>query len=676
MRANLLLVLSTLFAFTGCATSFSPTASAPVTGAASLTGAVHGGQQPVVGAIVTLWAAGSSGYGAGATVIASATAPTDAGGNFSFATIPCPSANTPTYMTAQGGNSGYTTNAAIMLVTGLGPCSGLGSLNANINEVTTAATAYALSHFFTTALGVSSNDNFGGAATQAEGVNAGLALANTATIAALTSLSGVANPGSATMTTEAAKLNTIANILAACVNSAGPSGASDTTSPCGRLFAATTPPGATTAPSDTLQAAVQMALYPYQNVATLAALPPPASPFVGLATTPNDLTLAVSYTAPGLGLAINGTATSGTSSNLDIDAGGRVWFPTNTAAAHGLAVFDPASGSFAGPYVTALIHPQYLAIDTNGVVWGTDLAANHFIGALTTSPASVITFNTPNNTYTGPIGVTSNATVASDLMYSVTGLLGTTIYQENGGSQSKVNTVAYPATGLAPYALRSQTRYFEAEIADSGLASPCQLEAPYIDAGTPYNILVAITGAPCQTGGVAQLSQVSEESTMAASTLNELCSYLAHACFTPAVPLALPQGIAVDGDGSLWIANAGDGSVSTLSYARVTSTVQDYVTTSPIAYLHGAGQGATMSQPYGLAIDRSGNVWLSNAGCVSNDGTACTPGAFVLSELIGAAAPTLTPLGLQTTTIMNGSRPALTPAVPSHSVTSHAGARR
>ena len=260
-------------------------------------------------------------------------------------------------------------------------------------------------------------------------------------------------------------------------------------------------------------------------------------------------------------------------------------------------------------------------------------------------------------------------------MYSVTGPAVTTIYQENNGTQNKVNTVGYPATGLAPFALRSPSRYFEAEVATSGIASPCQLEAPYIDAGVAYNILVAITAAPCTTGGVAQLAQVSEESTMAVSSLNELCSYLAHACFTPNVPLSLPEGIAVDGDGNLWIASAGNASVSTLSYARVNSTVTDYVTTSPIAYLHGAGQGATLTQPYGLAIDRSGNVWLSNAGCVSTTGSACSPGSFVLSELIGAAAPTLTPLGLQTTTITNGSRPALAPAPATHAFTSHAGAR-
>ena len=168
MRPILLVATPLVLVLTGCTTSFSPIASDPVPQAVAVKGTVHGGQQPVAGAIVTLWAAGASGYGTGASVIATATAPTDAGGNYNFAAINCPSAGTPTYITAQGGNAGYTTNSAIMLATGLGPCSGLAALTANINEVTTVATAYALSHFFTTTLGTSSTDNFGGAATQAE----------------------------------------------------------------------------------------------------------------------------------------------------------------------------------------------------------------------------------------------------------------------------------------------------------------------------------------------------------------------------------------------------------------------------------------------------------------------------------------------------------------------------
>ena len=661
MRLPLVALLAPAIAapilITGCAGI--PAATTLPTGAAALGGSVHGGQQPVVGAVVTLWAAGATGYGSGATVLATA-APTDAKGMYQFGAITCPTPATPTYVTAQGGNAGYTTNTSIMLATGLGPCSGLATLNANINEVTTAATAFALSHFFTGTLGPTSTDAFGGAATPAEGMNAGLVLANAATIPALVSLgTGDANQSTARVTLESAKLNTIANVLAACVNSGGATSTTETTTVCGQLFSLTTPPGAATRPSDTLQAAVQMALYPYQNVAGLAALPPAASPFIGLGSTPNDWTLAIGYTAPGLGLGIAGTSGSGTSANLDIDSTGRVWFATNTAAAHGLAYFDPASGSFSGPYATALVAPQYLAIDTHGVVWGTDLAGNRIVGVSSTNPSAATVYTTLPGTTTGPIAVTSSSTVPDALLYSVTAGVASAVWLEDGGALLLVNATTQQPTGLAPYTYQSPGDYFEGDVASSQVASPCALEVSYVDQGVGYLIVPVQSAGPCISGGIAQFQQTTGESLMAASTLNEVCSYIAQTCFAPTVPLSLPEGIAVDGDSNVWIANAGNASVSTAFYNRVTSTTADYVTTSPVAYLHGAGQGSTLTAPYGLAIDRSGNVWIANAGCVTTSATPCTPGPFRLSELVGAAAPTITPLALQTTAVANGTRPAL-----------------
>ena len=64
-----------------------------------------------------------------------------------------------------------------------------------------------------------------------------------------------------------------------------------------------------------------------------------------------------------------------------------------------------------------------------------------------------------------------------------------------------------------------------------------------------------------------------------------------------------------------------------------------------------------MTTPYGLAIDGSGNVWVANASCVTAGATQCTPGALVLSELIGAAAPTITPLSAQNAGISQGTEP-------------------
>ena len=75
--------------------------------------------------------------------------------------------------------------------------------------------------------------------------------------------------------------------------------------------------------------------------------------------------------------------------------------------------------------------------------------------------------------------------------------------------------------------------------------------------------------------------------------------------------------------------------------------------------MHDAANGNTMSVPYGLAIDNSGNVWVSNAGCVTRTATLCTPGPLVLSELIGAAGPTITPIAAQDGSGLTGFTPGV-----------------
>ena len=651
-----LCLVPVLIALTGCAMN---NLSEPTNIANSgMQGSVFGGQQPVTASTVTVYAVGTSGYGAGATALATTT--TDQNGNFNFAagSYTCPFSNTPLYITAKGGNSGFGTaassNTAIMLAAGIGPCSSASSVFVNLNEVTTAATALALSHFFTTTLGTTSTDAFGGTAAGNGVYNAGLVIANTNTIPTIVSLaSGGAITSTTSITREPRKLNTLANILAACVNSTG--GAAGDQSVCGKLFTATTPPvtGAT-APTDTLQAAVQIALYPYQNVATLYSLPPAASPFVGLSNQPNDFTIAVGYTASTLGLGITAGLPSGKSSNIDIDATGRVWFPTNTTTSHGVAYFDPTTNTFSGPYATVLQHPQYVAIDNVGNVFATDNGSPMVASVSTTTPTgTVTTFGLPAGTVVGPIGATSNGGgdaggVSNAMIYNATSSAGGSnlyVINVNTGSQAQSVSLSNPASGLAPFNYNNPDTYYEAEVATSNASSPCNLEAPYTDQGTNYPTVIATTSDnPCYTGGIAQLNEVGNESAAVASTAGKLCSYLAKSCFVPPVPVSTPEGIAIDGDSNVWLANAGNSSVSTLHYLPGTRSSADYVQTSNVVYLHDSTHGNTMTTPYGIAIDRSGNVWVSNVGCVSGSTTACTPNSFVLSELIGAAAPTVTPL--------------------------------
>ena len=158
------MVVVTLVAgtLTGCFNTGDMAGPSAIDGVA-LKGLVRGGQQPVTGAKVYLFAAGTAGYtslptsllaGTGVTVDSNGNGYvlTDGNGNFSLqGDITCPSASSQVYVEAIGGNPGLaagTNNAALAMMAALGSC---GSLNSGtyifLNEVTTVGAAYALGQF-------------------------------------------------------------------------------------------------------------------------------------------------------------------------------------------------------------------------------------------------------------------------------------------------------------------------------------------------------------------------------------------------------------------------------------------------------------------------------------------------------------------------------------------------
>jgi sugar lactone lactonase YvrE len=92
-----------------------------------------------------------------------------------------------------------------------------------------------------------------------------------------------------------------------------------------------------------------------------------------------------------------------------------------------------------------------------------------------------------------------------------------------------------------------------------------------------------------------------------------------------------PQGIAVDGAGTVWVANYRGNSISEISGA---SSATPGTFLSPAS---GFGTDASLLEPYGLALDASGNVWVSNYG---ND---------TVTQFVGVATPIKTPFAGPTT---------------------------
>jgi hypothetical protein len=258
----------------GCATSSAPHLHPAIPG---MTGTIHGGQQPIVGASIQLYAVGTTADGSSATPLLTSPVPSDANGNFTITGLfTCPSASALVYLVGIGGSpSSGITNPQIALMVALGPCGNLTPTTfLSVNEVTTVAAVYSLSAFITSPSAIGSGSSDASALASAFANSGYIASPNTGTA-----------PGTplANYTAPTAQINTIANLLAACINS--PGGTSGDGSTCGTLFALTLPSG-NTPPTNAIAALLNLALHPALNTAALFNLIPPTAPFQPAQTQP------------------------------------------------------------------------------------------------------------------------------------------------------------------------------------------------------------------------------------------------------------------------------------------------------------------------------------------------------------------------------------------------------
>lgn len=334
-------------AFNGGSAALAPAGSGSTTSGigaprATLGGKVFGGQQPIVGASVTLWAAGTSAsYGTGATSIA--TSVTDANGSFSFNSAgvsPCTTGQL-LYITSVGGDPGGGVNSYAALMAALPTPCGSSTANTfvNINEITTVASVTALQQFMSIAPGGSPAWVIGAPALNVVGLtNAFVQVGNLASISTGSSspITAASTINSVTYTTtitpDSTKINTLANILAACINTNG-------NSTCTSLFADATP-GTSIAPTDTIQAMYYLATNaggvglpahgasqgePYYLCSTYISATPPFQPSGACSNTsttyPTDWAIGVGWSTS------NGSATVGTANTygLAIDGNGNIW---------------------------------------------------------------------------------------------------------------------------------------------------------------------------------------------------------------------------------------------------------------------------------------------------------------------------------------------------------------
>jgi streptogramin lyase len=603
-----------VLSFSGCG-SGSGGGSGMVHGVA-LQGVVHGGQQGVKVSTIQLYQVGATGYGSEALVnpiLASTT--TDNHGFFSITgSYTCPTPTTQVYIVSSAGDPGVgSSNGALMMMAGLGNCGDLTSSTfIFIDEVTTAASVYALAPFMT-----GGPANIGSSATNSQGI------ANAfTTIKSLVNTTKGTAPGTlpAGATAPINEINTLADIIAPCVNSSGSDGT------CAGLFSAVHTIGGV-APTNTLDAMLSIAQNPGYDVSGVYGEATGTPPFMPvLSGVPHDWTLPITYSGGGLNnpffMAIDGAGGiwitnngNGTVSKFDnfgnalspsggftggglsnargiaIDALGNAWISdyNNPGAMSELdSSGTPVTGSpFSGG---GLQNPTSVAIDGTGNIW----SVSYFTNGITTNN-DLNKFSSSGSPLSGTTGFTG-ASLNNSVSFAIVPTTGVVWAANEGGSSlSEFTNTGTPVTNI-PFS------------DSNGLSSP---QAIAIDASG--NLWVADA-----SGDISKLD----------SSGNGLA-----VTFMGVTPTA-PYSILVDGTGNVWMPDAGSSAVFEVSPSdTLVSPTGSYTA------------GGTLAGPLGSGIDSSGNLWLPNSG------------ANTLTKIVGVAAPVTTPL----TTAVAGSKLGVRP---------------
>jgi len=572
-------------------------ARTPVAGV-SFTGKVLAGLQPISGASVQLYAAGITGNGSAPAALLSASVSTSAGGAF---TVPggysCPSAQTPVYLVSKGGQPGAgSANQSLWLMTALGPCSAItAGSNFILNEATTSASVWALAPF------MSSGGSVGASCTNTTGLDNAFLTANSLVNAATGASPGAAIPS--TLAVSSSKLNTLANALNSCTASSG--GAS-----CTSLFNAAA--SGNTVPSNTLDAALNIVHSPGNNVAaiyTLASGNAVFSPVLHAA--PPDWMLHNTITGGGM----NSPA------SVSVASSGSVWVSSYFNA---VSEFLPGGATDfpSGIGGNGLNQSYGMALDIQGNVWIANEQTNPNSGS-----GDVAELNSSGTFLAGGLtggGINYPVAVAADSN-------GNMWFANYGDSTvTRLNSAGTPISPASRWGAKSLV--FPVALAiDSGHNAWVANQSGVLPITRISKDGSEITNFDCDCNGASGIATDQNGNIWIANYYDNSISEV-NSCGSLELGAAKgggvnhPQGIAVDGAGTVWVGNYLGNSISEIDGSSSTKP-GTYVSPST-----GFGTDANLLEPYGIALDASGNIWVSNFG---NN---------TLTQIIGVASPVKTPL--------------------------------
>jgi hypothetical protein len=466
-----------------------------------------------------------------------------------------------------------------------------------VDAVTTVATAWAMAPFLAAGaqIGASSTNSSG----IALGAATALSLANIATGTA----PGANFPlnGAAPTT----RINSLANALNTCAVSAGPS-----SSACTQLFTAATLNN--NVPTNTLDAAMNIARAPGANVAAIFSLQSSSNTYLpALNAAPSDWSLFATYSGGGM----NGPT------SVSIDSQGKVWVANYFSVA---SLFSNIGAPQIPSGVTGngLLNSYGGAVDVNDTMW---VANEQSASSVNTGLGSITLLNSG--------GVSPAQYTSGGLNFPIAVAFDTSgaawVVDYGNSHITLLNSDGSPLSGATGYT--AANLQFPSAVATD---SKCNAYVANQSSNTITRVLADgsaftdfIVGQGPASVAVDSSDNVWSANFYANSVgvVSAAGKIVSGAGFTGG-GLNAPRGIAVDGAGNAWVVS--DHGSSLAEFASAASS-------SPGAVLSpsgGLGADAKLLEPYAVAIDAAGNVWVSNYG--SN----------TLTEFIGAAAPVKTPL--------------------------------
>ncbi len=568
---------------------------------------VRGGSVPIGGASVLLFAAGTQGNGSAAVALLANALTTATTGTV---VVPggylCPSAGSMLYLVSRGGtlSGAGAANPNVALMTALGACNGVAAgAPFTVDEATTVAAAYGLAQFYSvgTSLGTGTGGDIGATGSNGAGLaNAFLTAGTLADPVAGTS-PGMTLPVNAS--SPALRVNSAANLLNACVVSK---------TVCAALYAALAPASGSGAAS-TLDAAFALARNPGRNVAALYAISQMSTAYApALTSAPTDWTMFVVYAGGGM----NGP------SGIGVDSAGAVWvanyfYTASKFSSTGAAVFpNGITGS-------GLNNSYGLAVDGNDSVW---IANEQPLTAHATGSVTVL--SSAGVSLAGTTGYT-----AGGVNYPVSVAIdpnGTAWVVDNGDSSlTLLNSAGMALSGASGYT----TAHFSFPVAvaldGNHFGWVANQSSNYVtkvaaDGSSFANYLCcdAPAGVAVDAGNNVWVANYYGDSVSLMTNAGVVVS----SSLTGAGSIDHPHGIAVDGAGTVWVTNY------RVPYLTELAGAGTSVPGAALSPATGLGGDAGQLEAYALALDASGNVWVSNFG------------SSTVTKFIGLAVPVKTPL--------------------------------